>query len=1259
MNEAADYPRTLDATPTAKSRGTDAGGYGYAFLASAGYLPDPSRAEATYLPGHDLEYLASTDGLVRVGYFEFPLASVPTETPRLIVRALARRTRLQYFWFFDPGTREVRAFRTSRRPARFRYVPAAHTEHKRDALERARSDLDAVFDGTAVVDRLADDLRTHRAALAEAVTGGRDSGTVPTDRVRRTVAGRLIERVLVCYLLLERGLVAPVDGGTATVPAAPRLVLERLFRDGDDIGAILRTIVASLSSGPDTVTVSDSFRLRVPTLGWTPFRTALETTERGVDDRETDASGRTEAIDESALVVEGYDWTELLAVLGEYEWRPGGIQRDVDTADHAGSVMNAGRGDHRGRITPAVLDDLYDRGTLGPTEREGTGRDDGPDGRDDSPTDERESTGTPTSPADEVGAYYTGTELTYFTVRRALWAALYDRIESDCKTGVAPSAIRIDDLPSPNRERRNCLEHDRRDGFDELYERYGDDREVLAYVDSKLRDLTVCDPAAGTGAFVLAAANVLFEWRSMCRPDADAAEIGCGIARSVFGVDLRDDAVERCRRRLWLRLVSLCPVTADRRDSYTTGCSGVTLPNLTGTVRSGNSLLGFVDPPSGRDHREPTDSRPLEERLREYGHRLRRSYSETGPDRTTRRPLEERRAELKRVLDRRYATARCERADGSPLRVDDRVRTAADARRSLEDGRERNDRGGSRGTDGSGGSPTLVVEVPEGIPAPAETGLEAIGFTTYTYRARLEQPSNELDSAALGAVFDRLETSVADPEGWSVLVEREYAGRDFRADGLDALHWPLAFPRPVLEDGGFDVVVSNPPYGADVAPEAEPIVRSETNYECQGARDTCEWFLERTLQLACDRGVVANVVPKTVAFYRSWAAIRTKLLANTSLEHVFDVGLGFDDVDLETIVIVGRLVDSDDGHTARAAAPATVHRSRDPRRADENAPVHLGRVDQRFMRDAETIAFRPIDDAQREVLSRIRSTDRRLDDVISAAEPTRQLYIPDSEKERLEPGPDPYIDRVPWVRPYHLTGVRYLDLGAYRDAVRRYAVPRVMLKVLRGSRLRAWIDPTGAVVGTEKLVSAPLEAHTQAEIAFIYAVLNHPFASYYLQKVVFSETTETARVMDGHYSASIPVPDPDPTTTAAVAQLVWTVTLATQLAHDRAGGGTLEPSIETVTNALHALLAGVYLEDERTRSRWVARLDRSWPDERTVRSLFTAFYAERFATRRGRPDAYWTDIRDLLESTRAVTATWETTRLLDGHAMNTVMDVLE
>src|SRR3989449_3640825 len=98
-----------------------------------------------------------------------------------------------------------------------------------------------------------------------------------------------------------------------------------------------------------------------------------------------------------------------------------------------------------------------------------------------------------------------------------------------------------------------------------------------------LRGLTVLDPAAGSGAFLLGALDELVGLRRATGEGPTLAVKRDVLARSLFGVDLTPTAVRLTELRLWLALVA----EEDSADMTLIA----PLPNLDGHVLQGDALL--------------------------------------------------------------------------------------------------------------------------------------------------------------------------------------------------------------------------------------------------------------------------------------------------------------------------------------------------------------------------------------------------------------------------------------------------------------------------------------------------------------------------------------------------------------------------------------------------------------------------------------------------------------------------------------------
>ena len=114
-------------------------------------------------------------------------------------------------------------------------------------------------------------------------------------------------------------------------------------------------------------------------------------------------------------------------------------------------------------------------------------------------------------------------------------------------------------------------------------------RKYAREIDELLRDITVCDPAVGSGAFLVGMMNEIVRARMALTPYFnDVAERTAyhfkrrAIQYSLYGVDIDAGAVEIAKLRLWLSLV------VDEEDVQQIK----PLPNLDYKIVVGNSLIG-------------------------------------------------------------------------------------------------------------------------------------------------------------------------------------------------------------------------------------------------------------------------------------------------------------------------------------------------------------------------------------------------------------------------------------------------------------------------------------------------------------------------------------------------------------------------------------------------------------------------------------------------------------------------------------------
>ena len=157
----------------------------------------------------------------------------------------------------------------------------------------------------------------------------------------------------------------------------------------------------------------------------------------------------------------------------------------------------------------------------------------------------------------DKGAFYTPKEIVQYMCRESLIAYL----QTD-----------VTDEPTREALRQFVTSHD-------VALLGGRDSALAQNVSQCLKDVKICDPAIGSGAFPMGLLNELFLCRGVIEDFSNAADIKRYIIeQNIFGVDIEKGAVEIARLRFWLSLIT----DADKPD---------VLPNMDFKIMQGNSLL--------------------------------------------------------------------------------------------------------------------------------------------------------------------------------------------------------------------------------------------------------------------------------------------------------------------------------------------------------------------------------------------------------------------------------------------------------------------------------------------------------------------------------------------------------------------------------------------------------------------------------------------------------------------------------------------
>ena len=115
-----------------------------------------------------------------------------------------------------------------------------------------------------------------------------------------------------------------------------------------------------------------------------------------------------------------------------------------------------------------------------------------------------------------------------------------------------------------------------------------------------------------------------------------------------------------------------------------------------------------------------------------------------------------------------------------------------------------------------------------------------------------------------------------------------------------AFKWEEEFSE-IMKEGGFDIVIGNPPYGAELSEKERGWVSRSYSYS-QSYKNTALIFIEKSLNLSKNDGKFGMIVPKSLAYSQEWENGRK--LVRDKLNRVVDVSKAFEDVLLEQLILI-------------------------------------------------------------------------------------------------------------------------------------------------------------------------------------------------------------------------------------------------------------------------------------------------------------------------------------------------------------------
>jgi len=100
---------------------------------------------------------------------------------------------------------------------------------------------------------------------------------------------------------------------------------------------------------------------------------------------------------------------------------------------------------------------------------------------------------------------------------------------------------------------------------------------------------------------------------------------------------------------------------------------------------------------------------------------------------------------------------------------------------------------------------------------------------------------------------------------------------DTKIVGNKAFKWEREF-KEIIEHGGFDVIIGNPPYGAELNEIERKHISRKFKFS-KSYKNSALIFIEKSLELLKENGYLGMIVPKSLAFSQRWKSGR-ELIGN-------------------------------------------------------------------------------------------------------------------------------------------------------------------------------------------------------------------------------------------------------------------------------------------------------------------------------------------------------------------------------------------
>ena len=110
----------------------------------------------------------------------------------------------------------------------------------------------------------------------------------------------------------------------------------------------------------------------------------------------------------------------------------------------------------------------------------------------------------------------------------------------------------------------------------------------------------------------------------------------------------------------------------------------------------------------------------------------------------------------------------------------------------------------------------------------------------------------------------------------------------------------------VWSNDGFDIVIGNPPHGADIKKYKDYIEDHYRFYETR--KNSASLFIETGFNLLKEKGILSYVIPKSITYVDSWERTRKVVYKENKLLTLIDISKAFENVKLEQVILISQKI---------------------------------------------------------------------------------------------------------------------------------------------------------------------------------------------------------------------------------------------------------------------------------------------------------------------------------------------------------------